>query len=72
VQKGKKFVTFALISTYGTTLVVHKEGVYRDGTIDEKLTVISSVIHTYTRTYQAKMEVENWDQSEDQCYFFCY
>jgi len=59
VQKGKKFVTFALISTYGTTMVLHKEGVYRDGTIDEKVTVISSVVHTYIRTYQAKMEVEN-------------
>jgi hypothetical protein len=58
VQKGKKFVTFALISTYGTTMVLHKEGVYRDGTIDEKVTVISSVVHTYIRTYQAKMEVE--------------
>jgi hypothetical protein len=31
VQKGKKFVTFALISTYGTTMDLHKEGVYRDG-----------------------------------------
>ena len=31
VQKGKKFVTFALVSTYGTTMVLHKEGVYRDG-----------------------------------------
>ena len=58
MQKGKKFVTFALISTYGTTMVLHKEGVYRDGTIDEKVTVISSVVHTYIRTYQAKMEVE--------------
>jgi hypothetical protein len=34
VQKGKKFVTFALISTHGTTMVLHKEGVYRDGTYD--------------------------------------
>ena len=58
MQKGKKFVTFALISTYGTTMVLHKKGVYRDGTIDEKVTVISSVVHTYIRTYQAKMEVE--------------
>ncbi len=39
-------------------MVLHKEGVYRDGTIDEKVTVISSVVHTYIRTYQAKMEVE--------------
>jgi hypothetical protein len=31
VQKGKKFVNFALVSTYGTTMVLHKEGVYRDG-----------------------------------------
>jgi hypothetical protein len=23
VQKGKKFVTFALVSTYGTTMVLH-------------------------------------------------
>ena len=30
----------------------------RDGTIDEKVTVISSVVHTYIRTYQAKLEVE--------------
>jgi hypothetical protein len=30
VQKRKKIVTFALISTYGTTMVLHKEGVYRD------------------------------------------
>ncbi len=37
------------VSTYGTTMVLHKEGVYRDGTIDEKVTVISSV--TYIRTY---------------------
>jgi len=29
---------------------LHKEGVYRDGTIDEKVTVISSVV-TYIRTY---------------------
>ncbi len=59
MQKGKKFVTFALISTYGTTMVLHKEGVYRDGTIDEKVTVISPVVHTYIHsTYQAKMEVE--------------
>ena len=33
-------------------MVLHKEGVYRDGTIDEKVTVISSsVVHTYIRTY---------------------
>jgi len=30
MQKGKKFVTSALVSTYGTTVVLHKEGVYRD------------------------------------------
>ena len=30
---------------------LHKEGVYRDGTIDEKVTVISSVVHTYIRKY---------------------
>ena len=34
---------------------LHEEGVYRDGTIDEKVTVISL---SYIRTYQAKMEVE--------------
>ncbi len=37
----------------------NREGVYRDGTIDEKVTVISSVVHTYIRTYQAKLEVGN-------------
>ncbi len=31
VQKGKTFVTFALVSTYGTTMDLHKEGVFRDG-----------------------------------------
>ncbi len=31
-------------------MVIHKEGVYRDGTIDEKVTVISSVVHTYICT----------------------
>ena len=41
VQKGKKFVTFALISTYGTTMDLHKEGVY---SLDEKVTVISSFL----------------------------
>ena len=49
MQKGKKFVTFALISTYGNTMVLHKEGVI--GMVDEKVTVISSVVHTYIRTY---------------------
>jgi hypothetical protein len=34
VQKGKKFVTFALIYTYGTTMDLHKEGVYRDGNFE--------------------------------------
>jgi len=29
----------------------NREGVYRDGPIDEKVTVISSVVHTYIRTY---------------------
>jgi len=33
-------------------MVLHKEG-------DEKVTVISSVVHTYIRTYQAKLEVGN-------------
>ena len=49
MQKGKKFVTFSLISTYGTTMDLHKEGV--NGMVDEKVTVISSVVHTYIRTY---------------------
>ncbi len=42
-------------------MVVHKEGVYRDGTIDEKVTVISSVVHTYIRIVhtKAKLEVGN-------------
>jgi hypothetical protein len=57
VQKGKKFVTFALISTYGTTMDLHKEGV--NGGRYEKVTVISSVVHTYIGTYQAKLEVGN-------------
>ena len=42
VQKGKTFVTFALISTYGTTMDLHKEGV--NGGRYEKVTVISSVV----------------------------
>ncbi len=60
MQKGNKFVTFALVSTYETTMDLHKEGVYRDGTIDEKVTVISSVIHTYICIVhtKAKLEVE--------------
>ena len=41
----------------GTTMVLHKEGV--TGMVDEKVTVISSVVHTYIRTYQAKLEVGN-------------
>ena len=36
-------------------LVLHKEGV----TGMEKVTVISSVVHTYIGTYQAKLEVGN-------------
>ena len=38
-------------------MVLHKEGV--KGMVDEKVTVISSVVHTYIRTYQAKLEVGN-------------
>ena len=38
-------------------MVLHKEGV--NGMVDEKVTVISSVVHTYIRTYQAKLEVGN-------------
>ncbi len=29
--KREKFVTFALVSSYGTTMDLHKEVVYRDG-----------------------------------------
>ena len=50
---------------------LHKEGVYRDGTIDEKVTVISSVVHTYIRTYvhtYIPSQVGSWKW--DQCYFF--
>ena len=44
MQIGTKFVTFAFVSTYGTTMVSHiDEGVYRDG-IDEKVTVILTVV----------------------------
>ena len=71
VQKGKKFVTFALISTYGTTMVLHKEGVYRDGTIDEKVTVISSsVVHTYIRTYLHTKP--SWKLEMGSVLFICY
>jgi hypothetical protein len=66
VQKGKKYVTFALISAYGTTMVLHKEGVYRDGTIDEKVTVISSIV-MYIRIVHTK---PRWRLRWDQCYFF--
>ena len=44
-------------------MVLHKEGVYRDGTIDEKVTVISSVVHTY-------IPRPSWRLRWDQCYFF--
>ena len=70
MQKGKKFVTFALISTYGTTMDLHKEGVYRDGTIDEKVTVISSVVHTYIRTYVHTKP--SWKLEMGSVLFFCY
>ena len=47
---------------------LHKEGVYRDGTIDEKVTVISSLyIRTYVHTY-IPSQVGSWKW--DQCYFF--
>ena len=36
---------------------LHKEGV--NGGRYEKVTVISSVVHTYIGTYQAKLEVGN-------------
>ncbi len=67
MQKGKKLVTFALISTYGTTMVLHEEGVYRDSTIDEKVTVISSAVHTYIGIVHTK---PRWRLRWDQCNFF--
>ena len=39
---------------------LHKEGVYRDGTIDEKVTVISSVVTYICIVHtKAKLEVGN-------------
>jgi len=46
-------------------MVAHKEGVYRDGMIDEKVTVISC--RTYVHTY-IPSQVGSWKW--DQCYFF--
>ena len=37
---------------------LHKEGVYRDGTIDEKVSIISSVVHTYIRIVHTKAKEE--------------
>ena len=48
VQKEKKFVTFALISTYGTTMDLHKEGVYRDARCESDCHLICrTYVHTY-------------------------
>ncbi len=49
--------------------ITHEEGVYRDSTIDEKVTVISSVVHTYIGIVHTK---PRWRLRWDQCYFFCY
>ena len=38
---------------------LHKERVSTGWYLDEKVTVISSVVHTYIHTYQAKLEVGN-------------
>jgi len=40
-------------------MVVHNDGVYRDGTIDEKVTVISSVTYIRIVHTKAKLEVGN-------------
>ncbi len=45
------------MSTYGTSMVLHKEGVYRDGRWESDCHLIC---RTYAHT-NAKMEVENWD-----------
>jgi hypothetical protein len=42
VQKGKTFVTFALVSTYGTTTIWSYIKKLSTGMVDEKVTVISS------------------------------
>jgi hypothetical protein len=40
VQKGRKSVTFVLVSIYETTMVLQKK--VSTGMVDEKVTVISS------------------------------
>ena len=50
-------------------MVLHKEGVYRDGTIDEKVTVISSVV-TYIRIVHTKAKLEVGNGISVICIFF--
>jgi hypothetical protein len=58
VQKGKKFVTFALVSIYMELLWTYVKKV-STGMVDEKVTVISSVLHTYIVHTKAELEVGN-------------
>ena len=68
MQKGKKFVTFALISTIMELLWSYIKKVSTStGMVDEKVTVISSVVHTHTYIPRP-----SWKLRWDQCYFFCY
>jgi hypothetical protein len=53
--KKVKHVTFTLISTYGTTMVLYKEGV--NGMVDEKVTVILSVVHMYIPRPRWKLRI---------------
>ncbi len=66
MKKGKKSVTFALVSTYGTTMDLHKEGV--NMMVDEKVTVISSVVHTVRlmSIYNPVSEYRNSDPNPTQ------
>jgi len=52
--KKEKNATFTLIYTYGTTMVLHKEGVYTDGRWESDCHLIC---RTYVHT-KAKLEVE--------------
>ena len=63
MQVGRKFVTFAFVSTYGTAMVLHKiKTQMSTRMVDEKVTVTLSVVnHVHTKV---KMVVKNWDQSE--------
>ena len=49
-------------------MVLHKEGV--TGMVDEKVTVISSVVHTYIRTYVHTKP--SWKLEMGSVLFFCY